>query len=198
MTPTAIGRTAAKISRHEPSWSSTPETAGPSAGATDIANVTLPITRPRSVGGTTVMSVVISSGIITAVPPAWMMRASSRTQNAGATSASVVPAMKVAIATVNAVRVLTRCRNQPVTGMTDAIVSRNAVDSHCAAFTETPKSSASRGIALIMIVSLRITVNVAATSQVTTAGVRPVGAASAAGAGTCADMGGPSGLVRMR
>ena len=131
---------------------------------------------------------VISSGIITAVPVAWTIRATSSTQNTGATSASAVPAMKVTIATVNAVLVVTRCRNQPVTGITDAIVSRNAVESHCAAFTETSKSDASDGMALIMIVSLRITVNVAATSHLMTAGVRPVAASAAAVAGTGADM----------
>ena len=32
-----------------------------------------------------------------------------------------------------AVRVLTRCRNHPVTGITAAMVSMNAVETHCAA-----------------------------------------------------------------
>ena len=105
VTASAIGSTAAKISRHEPSCSSTPETAGPSAGATDMASVTLPITRPRSCTGTTVISVVISSGIITAVPLAWMIRATSSTQNVGATSASAVPIENVIIAVAKAVRV---------------------------------------------------------------------------------------------
>ena len=187
VTASAIGSTAAKISRHEPSCSSTPETAGPSAGATDMASVTLPITRPRSCTGTTVISVVISSGIITAVPLAWMIRAINSTQNVGATSASAVPIENVIIAVAKAVRVVTRCRNQPVTGITDAIVNRNAVESHWAAFSDTSKCSARLGIALIMIVSLRITVNVAATSHRMTTGVRPV----SAGAGAGAVMGGP-------
>ena len=130
VTASAIGSTAAKISRQEPSCSRTPETAGPSAGATDIASVTLPITRPRSCTGTTVISVVISSGIITAVPLAWMIRATSSTQKVGATRASGVPTANVIIAVANAARVVTRWRNQPVTGITEAIVSRNAVDSH--------------------------------------------------------------------
>ena len=129
----AIGSTTAKIRRQEPNCSSTPDTAGPSAGATDIASVTLPITRPRSCTGTTVISVVISSGIITAVPLAWMIRARSSTQNVGATRASAVPIANVIIAVANAARVVTRCRNHPVIGMTDAIVSRNAVESHWAA-----------------------------------------------------------------
>ena len=86
------------IQRQERYCRTTPETAGPSAGATDIASVTLPITRPRSCSGTTVISVVISSGIITAVPPAWTTRAASSTGNVGATAASSVPAQKTAIA----------------------------------------------------------------------------------------------------
>jgi hypothetical protein len=61
------------------------------------------------------------------------------------------------------------CRNQPVTGMTTAIESMNAVESHWAALASTAKSAISRGIALIMIVSLRITTKVAATSQRRTA-----------------------------
>ena len=108
----------------------TPDTAGPSAGATEIARVTWPITRPRSDSATTVISVVISSGIITAVPPAWTTRPASRTSKVGATAASAVPAQKVTIATAYAVRVLTRWRNQPVSGITAAIVSMNTVESH--------------------------------------------------------------------
>ena len=64
---------------------------------------------------------------------------------------------------------MTRCRNQPVTGMTTAMVSMNTVDSHWAAAASTSKSTISRGMALIMIVSLRITTKVAATSQRSTA-----------------------------
>ena len=92
----------------------------------------MPITRPRSCSGTIVISVVISSGIITAVPPAWTTRAASSTGNVGARAASSVPAQKTVIAIANACRMVTRWRNQPVTGMTTAIVSMNAVDSHWA------------------------------------------------------------------
>jgi hypothetical protein len=65
--------------------------------------------------------------------------------------------------------VVTRCRNQPVTGMTTAIVSMKDVDSHCAARALTSNSLIRRGIAFIMIVSLRITMKVAPTSQVRSA-----------------------------
>ena len=146
-----------------------PETAGPRAGATDIARVTLPITRPRSCTGTTAISVVISSGIITAVPHAWTTRAASRTGKTGASAARSVPAQNTAIARPKAKRVVTRWRNQPVTGMTTAMVSMNAVESHWAAPASTSKSAISRGIALIMMVSLRITTKVAATSHRRTA-----------------------------
>ncbi len=167
--PAAIGSTTRKIQRHERDCSTMPETAGPSAGATDMARVTLPMTRPRSCSGTTAIRVVISSGIITAVPLAWMTRAASSTGNAQAMAASRVPAQKVAIASPKAKRVVTRWRNQPVIGMTTAIVSMKAVESHCAALASTSKSAISRGIALIMMVSLRITTNVAPTSQRSTA-----------------------------
>jgi len=109
--------------------------------------------------------VVISSGIITAVPAACTTRPATRTQKTGASAAIRVPAQKVSIANVNACRVVTRCRNQPVTGITVAIVSRKAVESHCAERAVTSNSTISRGIALTMIVSLRMTMNVARTSQ---------------------------------
>ena len=72
---------------------------------------------------------------------------------------------KTAIAEPKAWRVVTRCRNQPVIGMTTAIVSMNALVSHWAVDFDTSSSTVRRGIALIMIVSLRITMKVAATSQ---------------------------------
>ena len=112
---------------------------------------------------------VISSGIITAVPLAWTTRATSSTGNDQARAASSVPVQKVAIASPKANRVVTRWRNQPVIGMTTAIVSMNAVESHCAALASTSKSAIRRGMALIMIVSLRITTKVAPTSQRSTA-----------------------------
>lgn len=75
-----------------------------------------------------------------------------------------------------AVRVVTRCRNQPVTGMTTAMVSMKAVDSHPAAAAVTSNSRMSRGIALTMIVSLSSTTNVDSTrirsTVVTRAGER--------------------------
>ena len=77
-----------------------PDTTGPNAGATEIASIMLPMTWPRSCSGTTCISVVMSSGIITAVPAAWMLRATSSTSNVGASAASSVPARNVAIATV--------------------------------------------------------------------------------------------------
>ena len=73
------------------------------------------------------------------------------------------------MATRYAWRVVTRCRNHPVTGMTTAIVSMNEVDSHWAARALTSNSLMSRGMAFIMIVSLRMTMKVAATSHVSTA-----------------------------
>ena len=160
-----MGSTTKKSPRQVVTARMPPETAGPIAGATEIASVTLPITRPRSWSGTTFMIVVISSGIITAVPAACTTRPATSIQKNGATPAISVPTLKVIIASVNAWRVVTRIRNQPVIGMTVAIVSMKAVESHCADRAVTSNSTISRGIALTMIVSLRITMNVASTSQ---------------------------------
>ena len=60
-----------------------------------------------------------------------------------------------------------------MTGMTAAMVSMNPVETHCAACSVTRRSAISRGIALSMIVSLRITTNVDSISSRITAGVRP-------------------------
>ncbi|MGY2875739.1 hypothetical protein ACVW00_002929 [Marmoricola sp. URHA0025 HA25] len=186
----ATGSTRPNIQRQERYSRIRPDTAGPIAGATDIARVTLPITLPRSLCGTTDMSVVISSGIITAVPDAWTTRATISTQNidAGASAARSVPEQKTTIERPNACRVVTRCRNQPVTGMTTAIVSRNAVVSHWDARSVTPNSTWSRGSALTMIVSLRITMKVAATSQRSTAMSPVLVLAPAVGAAESCDM----------
>src|SRR5690606_17864812 len=124
----------------------------------------LPIVAPRRSTGTTVITVVMSSGNITAVPAAWMTRPARSTSKPGATAASSVPLTNNPIAVANAARVVTRCRNQPVTGMTTAMVSMNPVDSHCAARALTSSTSMSRGMALTMIVSLSTTTNAATVS----------------------------------
>ena len=98
VTRAAIGRTTTNSIRQEPTCRITPDTAGPSAGATEIASVTLPITRPRSCSGTTIIKVVISRGIITAVPAACTIRPSSSTSKDGATADRAVPARNTPIA----------------------------------------------------------------------------------------------------
>lgn len=102
------------------------------AGATEMAMLTLPMTAPRLDMGTRVRMVVISRGSMMAVPPAWTMRASSNTRNPGANAASNVPPLKSPMASMNAPRVLIRCRMNPVVGgMTTAMVSMKPVASHC-------------------------------------------------------------------
>ncbi len=97
-----------------------------------------------------------------------------------------MPSRNRPIAAVYALRVVTRCRNQPVTGITAAMVSMKAVESHCAVCAVMCSASISRGMALIMIVSLRMTTNVASTSSRITAGVRPEAAAAGlAGESSC-------------
>lgn len=67
---TANGRTSQNIHRQFSAERMRPATVGPMAGATAITTEMTPIIRPRCVTGTIVSTVVISSGIITAVPPA--------------------------------------------------------------------------------------------------------------------------------
>ena len=93
----------------------------------------LPIVLPRVSGGTSVMTVVISSGIMIAVPDAWITRATTSSSRPGASAAASVPIENSDIARMKIARVCRRCSRKPVIGMTTAIVSRNAVVTHCAA-----------------------------------------------------------------
>ncbi len=121
--------------------------------------------RPRNAGGTSVISVVISSGSMIAVPHAWMTRAPTSTPNPGARAATSVPSENSDMAAMNTCLVVKRWSRNPVIGMTTAIVSMNAVESHCAASASMWRSSMSFGRATLMIVSLRITTKVAASSS---------------------------------
>ena len=51
----------------------------------------LPIVLPRVSGGTSVITVVISSGIMIAVPDAWTTRATTSSSRPGASAAASVP-----------------------------------------------------------------------------------------------------------
>ena len=68
-----------------------------------------------------------------------------------------------------------------IAGITTAMVSMKAVESHCALVAGTAKSRMSRGIALTMIVSLRITTNVDRTRMRSTRVVFTAGAAGTRG-----------------
>lgn len=133
-----------------------PEIVGPMAGATEITMEILPMTLPRLSGGTSVITVVIRSGIIIAVPQAWTTRAKIRSPSPGAKAPIRVPVLKKLSAMRKMVRVWNRWIKNPVIGITTAMVRRNAVVSHCAALAVTPRSTISRGIATAMTVSFRI------------------------------------------
>src|SRR4051794_40465323 len=120
------------------------------AGATDMTIEMLPIILPRFCGGTSVITVVISSGIMIAVPEAWTTRAATSIQILGDSAASAVPVVNSVIASRNIGRVLKRCSRNPVIGMTTAMVRRNAVVSHCAALASTASASISFGIATLI------------------------------------------------
>ena len=76
-----------------------------------------------------------------------------------------VPAENRPIAATNIVRVVKRRSRKPVIGMTTAIVSMNAVVSHCAASAVMPRSMMRCGIATPIVVSLRIATKAAAEQQ---------------------------------
>ena len=80
-------------------------------------------------------------------------------------SATKVPAEKSPIAVAYIVRVEKRLRRNPVVGMTTAIVSMNAVVSHCASTAVIPRSPMRWGIATPIVVSLRIATKAAASSS---------------------------------
>jgi hypothetical protein len=69
------------------------------------------------------------------------------------------------MASMKTVRVDIRCSKKPVVGMTTAMVSMNAVVSHCTVRAEISRSTINRGSATLMIVSFKITTN-AATSRI--------------------------------
>ena len=83
----AIGSTSQNMNRHDRYVRMRPEIVGPMAGATEITIEMLPMNRPRSAGATSVMSVVMSSGIMIAVPLACTTRASRRISKPGASAA---------------------------------------------------------------------------------------------------------------
>ena len=161
----AIGSTSQNMYRHDRKLRIRPEIVGPIAGATDITIDTRPMNRPRSLGATSVMRVVMSSGIMMAVPEACTTRASSSTSKPGASAASRVPAENRLIAMMKIGRVAMRCSRKPVIGMTTAMVSMNAVVSHWACESVMPRSVTRCGIATPMIVSLRKTTKVAPSSS---------------------------------
>src|SRR5690625_2467684 len=155
----AIGSTAKNIQRQLRLARMNPEKVGPTAGATEMTTEIMPIVRPRRETGTKVITVVMSSGSMTAVPLAWMTRAATSTGNTGASAARRVPAVNVPIALMKTARVENRVRMRPVVGMTTAMVSMKAVVSHCAVAAVTENSVMSRGIATLITVSLRIMTN---------------------------------------
>ena len=176
----AIGSTTRNIARHPRNDSTIPDTVGPTAGATEMTIDRLPITAPRRAGGTSVITVVISNGSMIAVPLACTMRAPSSTANPGASAARSVPLLNSPIATPYSVRVGTRRIRKPVIGMITDIVSRNPAVSHWPTLGVTRRSVIRVGSATAMIVSLRITTNVATSNTPMTVRSRVLSAAGAA------------------
>src|SRR5690625_2098295 len=123
----ATGSTARNIHRQLRWARMKPEKVGPVAGATAMTMEIRPIVRPRRDTGTKVITVVMSSGSMTAVPLAWITRAATSTGKTGASAASAVPTVKVPIAPMKTDLVEKRVRMRPVVGMTTAMVSMNEI-----------------------------------------------------------------------
>src|SRR5699024_3844596 len=107
------------------------------------------------------------------------------TGKTGASAASAVPAVNVAIAAMNTDRVENRVRMSPVVGMTTDMVSMNAVVSHWAVAALTVNSFISRGMATLITVSLRIMTNEATSRTPMTTFTCGVMVSSASGPVTC-------------
>ena len=142
----------------------TPDSVGPSAGATEITMDTLPITTPRRCLGTSIRMVVISRGSMIAEPKAWTTRARISTPKLGVRAASSVPREKLPMARAKTVRVPKRCSRNPVVGMTTAMVSMKEVVTHWTVAALTAMSAMMCGRATLRTVSLRITTNAATSS----------------------------------
>ena len=139
-----------------------PDTVGPMAGATAMTIDRLPIIVPRLSSGTRRSTVVISNGSSTAVPAAWMMRPTMTMVKFGANAPITVPATNSPSDTRNSCRNVNFEMRKPVTGMTTAIVSRNAVVTHWARAAVMSRSALMTGMATLITVSLRIATNAAA------------------------------------
>jgi hypothetical protein len=191
----AIGSTMPNSQRHPRVSRTAPERVGPMAGASEITRPTRPIMRPREWAGTTFMIVVISSGIMMPVPMAWMTRPTSSIGNPSASRQTRVPSENALMANRNTWRVVKRCSRKPVVGMTTAITSMKPLVSHCPFSGAMPRSWLRCGMAIAIVVSLRIATKAATSSSQMTripCGSMPV-ADGAAGCGegavSCEDMG---------
>lgn len=108
-TPITTGSTATKMKRQGSTDRMSPEMAGPMAGATAITTEIIPMRLPLVSGGSRFITVVMSSGSMTAVPKACTTRATSSTSKPGADAASAVPSTNTDMATRCSVRVGKRC-----------------------------------------------------------------------------------------
>jgi hypothetical protein len=87
----AMGRMMANSHRQPGPSTMNPDSVGPIAGASAMTMPTRPIMRPRWREGTTFMIVVMSSGSMMPVPPAWMIRPVSSMTNPLADRHTSVP-----------------------------------------------------------------------------------------------------------
>ncbi|AFR09697.1 hypothetical protein B005_4491 [Nocardiopsis alba ATCC BAA-2165] len=155
----AIGRIRPKSQRQSSMLRMSPDRVGPTAGATAMTMEMLPMVRPRRSAGIRFSTVVMSSGIMIAVPEACTIRPISRTVKFGARKQIRVPRLNRVIAVMNTCLRWNLWSRKPVTGMTTAITSMKAEVSHCPVETEMSRSRLRAGRATPMIVSFKMTTN---------------------------------------
>src|SRR5699024_9255417 len=164
-----MNRIAAKITPiqnihcHDMADKIAPPTVGPIAGPTPITIEMVPIIAPRRSAGTRRMTVVMTRGIITAVPDACTTRPVSRAPKFGAIAHSVEPSAKEVMATRNIARGEKRSSRKPVMGMTTAIVTKNPLMSHWTVAILTSRVLDNSDNAIETVVSFKIITKAAMT-----------------------------------
>ncbi len=160
-----MGSTIQNIHRQFSEPRMNPDRVGPTAGATAMTIEMVPIVWPRRSAGISFITVVISSGTMTAVPQACTIRPPSSTAKPGASAEIRVPAQNADIDARKTARTEKRCSSDPDIGITTAMVSRKPLVSHCAVRAVMSRSEISTGSATLMIVSLRIMTKAEKTSS---------------------------------
>ena len=137
-----------------------PAAVGPSAGAKPMTRPYRPMAVPRFSTGNMSMSSVITRGIMTPSPAACTRRPARMVGKLGPQPAMAEPAVKMAMATRNRLRIEKRSMRNAVMGIMMAFTSVKPVVSHCAVEASTFVSIMMEGSAGVTSVWLSTAMNV--------------------------------------